>query len=67
MVGKRCRRFAFHMKDGSPTMEGLLLARRRREYVVTNVLILQSESESHALAGTVEVPRENVYALQEIT
>jgi len=66
MVGKRCRRYAFHMKDGSPTIEALLVARRRGEYVVKDALILKSADESVALDGVIEVPRGNVWVLQEI-
>ena len=66
MVSKRRRRYAFHMKDGSPTLEGLLVARRRREYVITDTLILKSADESVALDGAIEVPRENVWVMQEL-
>lgn len=63
---KKCRRYAFHMKDGSPTIEALLVARRRHEFVVKDALILKSASESVSLDGVLEVPRENVWVMQEI-
>lgn len=65
MVGRK-RRYALHMKDGMPTIEGLLVSRGRRRYLLIAAQILETEERSHTLAGHVEVPRENVYCLQVI-
>ena len=60
------RRYAFHMKDGMPTIEGILIHRRRRHFVLIGAEILQDANSTHELAGHVEIPRENVFCLQEI-
>jgi hypothetical protein len=60
------RRYAFHMKDGLPTIEGVLVHRRRRHFVLIAAEILQDRDSTQELSGHLEVPRENVYFLQEI-
>jgi hypothetical protein len=60
------RRYALHMKDNSPTIEGLLVKRGRREYTLIAAEILQDADTTHPLPGHVEVPRENVYCLQRV-
>lgn len=65
MVGTK-RRYAFHMKNGAPTIEGLLVRRTRSDFVLIAAQIVESEERSHEMAGHVLVPRENVYCLQEI-
>lgn len=70
MVGIReryARRYALHMKPGQgPTIEGLLVRRTRRSFVLINAALAEAADRSHSLAGHVEVLRENVYCLQEI-
>jgi hypothetical protein len=65
MVGTK-RKYALHMKDGSPTIEGLLVKRAQRHFVLINAEILQDRDSTQELGGRVEIPRENVYCLQEI-
>lgn len=60
------RRYALHMKDNSPTIEGLLIKRGRRHFTLIVAEIVQDADTSHALPGHVEVPRENVFCLQRI-
>jgi hypothetical protein len=61
-------RVALLMKPGcGPTVQGLLMKRTRREYVLFNAELLQDEQTTHELApGPFTVPRENVYGWQEI-
>lgn len=66
MVSKRRKRYAFHMKDDMPTIEGVLVKRLRDRFVLIAAQIIQAEDRSHDLAGHVEVLRENVYVLQEL-
>jgi hypothetical protein len=66
VVARKCRRYAFHMKNSMPTIEGLLVKRLKDRFVLINAQIIQSEDRSHDMAGHVEVLRENVYVLQEI-
>jgi hypothetical protein len=54
------------MKNGAPTIEGLLVRRTRSDFVLIAAQIVESEERSHEMAGHVLVPRENVYCLQEI-
>jgi hypothetical protein len=65
MVGVK-RRYALHMKDRQPTLEGLLIHRRKGHYVLIDAEILEATDRTHSLEGRVEVPRENVYCLQEV-
>lgn len=65
MVGTK-RRYALHMKAGMPTIEGLLVKRTRRSFVLIAAQILEDPDRTHDLGGHVEVPRENVYCLQEL-
>lgn len=60
------KRVALHMKDNTPTIEGLLVNASRREFVLINAEILQDAQSTHPLGGHVRVPRENVYCLQEL-
>lgn len=66
MVGSKAKRYAFHMKAGMPTIEGLLIKRTRTSFIVISAQILEAEDRSHTLAGHVEILRENVYVMQEI-
>lgn len=65
MVGIK-RRYAFHMKDGLPTIEGLLVKRTRRGFLLVKAEILEAADRTHDLGGHVEVLRENVFCLQEL-
>ena len=65
-MGLRAKRYALHMKDGQPTLEGLLVRRGRRFYTLIAAAIVEDEDRTNPLAGHIEVPRENVYVLQEI-
>jgi hypothetical protein len=62
-------RVALLMKPGcGPTVQGLLMKRNRREYVLFNAELVQDEQTTHELErGPFEVPRENVFGVQEIT
>jgi len=62
---KKTRRVALHMKDNT-TVEGLLVRRTRDSFVLVKAQIVQDVDRTHDLGGHVEVPRENVYLLQEI-
>ena len=59
------KRVALHMKDDT-TIEGLLVKRTRNSFVLIKASIVQSADRTHELGGHVEVPRENVYVIQEI-
>ena len=66
MVGT-ARRITLHMKPGcGPTIEGLLVKRSRREFVLIKAEILEDADRTHDMGGHVTVPRENVYCLQEM-
>lgn len=65
MIGAR-RRYALHMKEGQPTLEGLLVKNGRRDFELIAAQIVQDAETSHDLPGVVKVPRENVYCLQRI-
>lgn len=61
------RRYALHMKPGhGPTVEGMLVRRTRRAFVLMNATVREDADRSYDLAGTIEIPRENVYGLQEL-
>lgn len=62
---KTVKRYALHMKDNT-TIEGLLVKRTRDSFVLIKASIVQDVDRTHELGGHVEVPRENVYLLQEI-
>lgn len=66
MVIFRAKRYALHMKDGMPTMEGLLVKRTSRAFILITAQILEAADRTHDLGGHVEVLRENVYCLQEL-
>jgi hypothetical protein len=67
VVGNTAKRYALHMKPGcGPTIEGLLVRRTRREFVLIAAQMLEDADRSHEIGGHVTVPRENVYCLQEI-
>ena len=63
---KTTKRVALHMKDNT-TVEGLLVKRTRDAFVLIKAQIVQDVDRTHELGGHVEVPRENVYLLQEIS
>lgn len=62
------RRVALIMKPGcGPTVQGVLVRRTRREFVLLNAELIEADDRTHALdRGHFEVPRENVYGVQEI-
>lgn len=60
------RRYALHMKDNLPTIEGLLVGRRSRCFELINAQILEGVDRTITIAGRIEVPRENVYCLERI-
>ena len=62
---KTVKRYALHMKDDT-TIEGLLVKRTRTSFVLIKAQIVQDVDRTHELGGHVEVPRENVYVLQEL-
>lgn len=53
------------MRDNT-TIEGLLVKRKRHEYILIKTKVLVDAGTSHDLGGHVEVPREGVYVLQHI-
>lgn len=59
------KRVALHMKDNT-TIEGLLVKRTRNSFILIKASIVQDVDRTHDLGGHVEVPRENVYVIQEI-
>jgi len=65
VVSKK-RRYAFHMKGDLPTIEGLLVKRYRDRYILIGAELLEDKDRTVQLAGHVEIPRENVYVLQEL-
>lgn len=62
------RRVALLMKPNcGPTVQGLLIKRTRSAFVLLNAEVLEADDRSHELAGVhFEVPRENVYGVQEL-
>jgi hypothetical protein len=62
----KTKRYAFHMKAGMPTIEGLLVKRTRHAFILIKAQILEAADRTHDLGGHVEVLRENVYCLQEL-
>ena len=65
-MGLTKKRFAFHMRDDLPTIEGLLVRTTRSDFVVLGAQVLQDKDTSHELSGHVFIPRGNVYVRQEI-
>lgn len=63
---KTKRRYALHMKDNMPTIEGLLIKRLRREFILLDATLLEDADRTHSMAGPVTVLRENVFCLQEL-
>lgn len=59
------KRVALHMKDDT-TIEGLLVKRTRDSFILLKAQIVQDVNRTHDLGGHVEVPRENVYVIQEV-
>jgi hypothetical protein len=61
-------RVALLMKPGhGPTVQGLLMRKTRREFVLMNAELVQDEQTTHELdRGPFTVLRENVYGWQEI-
>jgi hypothetical protein len=61
------RRITLHMKPGcGPTIEGLLIKRTRREYVLIKAELLEDTERTHDMGGHVTVLRENVFCIQEM-
>jgi len=65
-MGLTKRRYALHMLNGAPTIEGLLIRKLRHEFVLIDAKLLEGEDRTHSMAGPVTVLRENVFCLQEI-
>lgn len=62
------KRYALHMKPGcGPTVEGLLVKRTRREFVLMDAQIVESADRTVDVAGYYTVLRENVFGLQELS
>ena len=66
-MGLTKKRFAFHMRDDLPTIEGLLVKTTRSEFVLLGASIVQDKDTSHELSGHVFVQKTNVYCRQEIS
>jgi len=64
-VKKKCR---FHLRDSNFSIEGVLAARTKTEYVVWAPKVITSKDapEVGELEGHVEIPRDNVLFYQVI-
>ena len=60
------RRVRLHLKDGSPSIEGVLFGTVDGHYLLKAARLLKSADETISLQGDVEVPRQNVLFLQRI-
>lgn len=52
-----------HLRDGAPSVEGILVGAAAGRYVVLTPKVLH-DSESAELTGHLEVPKENVIFIQ---
>ena len=60
------RRVRLHLKDGSPSIEGILFGTVDGHYLLKAARLLKGPEETLSLQGDVEVPRQNVLFLQRI-
>lgn len=64
---KTSKRYAFLMKPGcGPTIEGLLVGRTRREFVLIGAEVINGPGDVQEMGSEVTLLRENVFCLQEI-
>ena len=66
MMRLRKRRIRLHMKDGNPSIEGILVGTVDGHFLLKAVKLLKSTEETISLEGDVEVPRSNVLLLQRV-
>lgn len=64
--GRRVKRYAFHMKNGAPTITGLVVRRGVRRFVLIKAELERDADSTQPMGGHVEVLRENVFCVQEI-
>lgn len=65
---RRHRRVRLHLRDGAPSIEGVLVARTGGHYVIwtPRVLVNEDADGTVAISGHVEVPERNVMFVQVI-
>lgn len=61
----RKRKLRFILKDRTTTIEGILVAKTRSDYILDLARLLQSEKASEEI-GKVEIPRGNVLFKQRV-
>jgi hypothetical protein len=60
--GKRLVRL--HLIDADPSLEGILAGRWRHHYILLSPKLLETENQTRAIDGHVEVPAERVLFVQ---
>lgn len=62
----RRRRVRLHLKDGAPSLDGLLVGSVDGHYLLKVARLVRAADETISLDGEVEVPRRNVLFIQRL-
>jgi hypothetical protein len=60
------RRVRLHLKDNSPSLDGILVGSVDGHYVLKVARLVKAAEETISIQGDVEVPRRNVLFLQRL-
>lgn len=60
------RRVRLHLKDGAPSIDGILVGNVDGHYILKVARVVKTADETISLDGDVEVPRRNVLFLQRL-
>ena len=62
----RKRRVRLHLKDNSPSLDGILVGFVDGHYLLKVARLVKSAEETISLEGDIEVPKRNVLFLQRL-
>ena len=62
----RRRRVRLHLKDGAPSLDGLLTGSVDGHYLLKVARLVRAADETISLDGEIEVPRRNVLFIQRL-
>lgn len=60
----RNRKVRLHLKDGGPSIDGVLAGRSGRHYIIWAPQVIEGADATVTVSGHVEVPERNVLFLQ---
>jgi len=61
------KKVRLHIRDGAPSIEGILAGRTKGHYIIWSPRVLESEEASVSVLGHVEVPERNVMFVQVLS